>query len=665
MISSSRIDLTWQDNSANETGFRVQRRLDGSADWVHIGTTPANVTTFSDDGLLPATLYHYRVWAVNTTASSDFSNEVMAMTAVAPPPTVAGFAPTGGPVGTRVTLTGTHFLGATAVEFNGVNAPQFEVVSRTSLQAIVPPEATSGPIRVVTPRGAAVSASNFIVTDGGISDRMFVPIVLRSRGRADSFFTSELTLTNRSNQEAAIRYTYTASIGSGSGTAEDSLGAGQQRVIEDAIAYLTFLGVPIGEGAAGGTLRVDFSDLSSASDAAVTVRTRTPVPDGRAGLAHVGLSAENLLTGPAWLAGLRQNAMDRSNVAVQNAGEASQGNITLRVTVFSGDPAVPASLVLPEVTLAPGGFHQYSGLLATAGFENGYVKVERVSGTAAYYAYGVINDQVNSDGSFVFPVPESSLVGTTGQTLPVIVETGVFNSELTVTNFSEAAKRANFSFVADGVQRADDTAHFSTMLEAGEQRIIPNIVNEWRQQGVEGIGPTRGVFVGAVFATMAEGDMSGIVIAARTGSPGGGGQYSLFYNAVPYGAAFAHSAWIYGLQQNEENRSNLALVNTGEVDGSNSVFSLDLYDGETGILVNTITDTAPARGWRQINGILDNYAPGTTQGYVQIRKISGNNPFLAYGVINDGAAPGQRSGDGAYAGSAVAQPDVARIGSDI
>ncbi len=56
-----------------------------------------------------------------------------------------------------------------------------------------------------------------------------------------------------------------------------------------------------------------------------------------------------------------------------------------------------------------------------------------------------------------------------------------------------------------------------------------------------------------------------------------------------------------------------------------------------------------ARRWYQLNSLLANYASGTRQGYVQIRKISGNNPFLAYGVINDGAAPGQRSGDGAYA----------------
>ena len=56
----------------------------------------------------------------------------------------------------------------------------------------------------------------------------------------------------------------------------------------------------------------------------------------------------------------------------------------------------------------------------------------------------------------------------------------------------------------------------------------------------------------------------------------------------------------------------------------------------------------PARGFRQINAILRAHAPGTTQGYVRIRKVSGANPFLAYGVVNDGGAPGQRTGDGAY-----------------
>ena len=498
--------------------------------------------------------------------------------------------------------------------------------------------ADSAPMDVLAPR---------------ILSRSFVPVILTAEGRRGSFFTSELTLTNRGSTTAAIHYDYTASFGGGAGTAVDSLEPGRQRVVPDAIAYLKSLGVPIGDGSAGGTLAVQVFNLSVASDAAATVRVTTPVEEGsgRAGLAFPGLRPEGLLTGPAFITGLRQNSQDRSNVAVQNTGGAGQGSLSLRVTVFNGDPAAPGrSEVLADKTLPPGGFHQYNGILDMAGFDNGYVKVERIEGTAPFYAYGVINDNSNSDGSFVFPVRQASLAGRRGQTLPVIIETKDFTSELTVTNFSRVAKTVDFRFVADAVKTGDDTARFSLRLQAGEQRILPGIIDWMRRQGVAGIGAANRALVGALFATLESGDMSGIVLGARTGSPDGrGGQYGLFYNGVPNGAALTGSAWIYGLQQNQENRSNLALVNTGEVDSTDSVFDLDIYDGDTGLLVRTITTPPlPALSWRQINAVLADHAPGTTQGYVRVRQTSGNNPFLAYGVINDGGAPGQRSGDGAY-----------------
>ena len=118
---------------------------------------------------------------------------------------------------------------------------------------------------------------------------------------------------------------------------------------------------------------------------------------------------------------------------------------------------------------------------------------------------------------------------------------------------------------------------------------------------------------------------------------------------------FTGSAWVDGLQQNEENRSNLALINTGEVDNQDIVFELDIYDGETAMMAKTVTMNeeanlvVPAKGFKQINQVL-RHAPGTTQGYIRIRRASGSsaNPFLAYGVVNDGGAPGQRTGDGAY-----------------
>ena len=488
---------------------------------------------------------------------------------------------------------------------------------------------------------------SFRLTTGSL----FVPVILSAAGQNQSFFTSELILTNRGERETRLDYTYTAHIGGGSGRASDVLAPGMQKIETDALVYLRGLGIAIPEtGNRIGTLRVE---VRLGSEVEAVVRTTTVVPEGRAGLAYPGVSEEEGFDEAVYLCGLRQNSRDRSNVAFQNMGAEEEGAITLRTTVYSGEAEDGTARVLEDIRLEPGGFHQYSGLLgvleSVEGDRQGYVKVERVKGTAPFYAYGVINDQANSDGSFVFPLPASSLEESTGQTLPVIVETSEFTSELTVTNFSEEARTLDFQFVAEGIETGDKAAGFGMTLEAGRQEIVTDLVDELRRLGVAGLGSTRGFYEGPLFAVAAEGDMSGIVIGARTGSEGGGGQYSVFYNAVPEGAAFTEVAWVDGLQQNEENRSNLALVNTGEVDGSASVFHLEIYDGETGLLAETVvTKPIPARRWHQINGILGSYAPETRQGYIRILKVSGGNPFLAYGVVNDGGAPGERSGDGAY-----------------
>jgi hypothetical protein len=79
--------------------------------------------------------------------------------------TITSFAPTSGPVGTVVTLTGTGFTGATAVNFNGTTAAIFSVVSATQITATVPSGAATGTISVTPLSGPdVISATSFTVT---------------------------------------------------------------------------------------------------------------------------------------------------------------------------------------------------------------------------------------------------------------------------------------------------------------------------------------------------------------------------------------------------------------------------------------------------------------------------------------------------------------------
>ena len=65
-------------------------------------------------------------------------------------PTISSISPTSAAVGAKVVITGTGFVHATHVGFNGITAV-YTVVSPTKIDATVPAAAKTGPIRVVTP----------------------------------------------------------------------------------------------------------------------------------------------------------------------------------------------------------------------------------------------------------------------------------------------------------------------------------------------------------------------------------------------------------------------------------------------------------------------------------------------------------------------------------
>jgi hypothetical protein len=65
--------LTWKDKSANETGFKIERKEGRNGDWEEIAGTKADVKKYSDSGLAPGTEYFYRIRAFNDSAAAFFS----------------------------------------------------------------------------------------------------------------------------------------------------------------------------------------------------------------------------------------------------------------------------------------------------------------------------------------------------------------------------------------------------------------------------------------------------------------------------------------------------------------------------------------------------------------------------------------------------------------
>jgi hypothetical protein len=105
---------------------------------------------------------------------------------------------------------------------------------------------------------------------------------------------------------------------------------------------------------------------------------------------------------------------------------------------------------------------------------------------------------------------------------------------------------------------------------------------------------------------------------------------------------------VYGLRQDADVRSNLAIADARAGDGAAVNYVVDVFDADTGSAtpVQTLTRSVTGGGWTQIDGILS--GAGITHGYARIRPDSGTSDFVAYGVVNDGPTAGSRTSDGSY-----------------
>lgn len=74
-LSPNSIRLIWVDKAMNEDGFIIERILPEYGGYVEVARTPADTVSYVEKGLLPGTIYYYRVKAFNKTGSSAYTKE--------------------------------------------------------------------------------------------------------------------------------------------------------------------------------------------------------------------------------------------------------------------------------------------------------------------------------------------------------------------------------------------------------------------------------------------------------------------------------------------------------------------------------------------------------------------------------------------------------------
>jgi len=73
-VSTTQIDIGWNDNASNEDGYILECSADGVIGWILVAILPADTTSFSDDAYSSCMRIYYRVKAFNMDGESSWSN---------------------------------------------------------------------------------------------------------------------------------------------------------------------------------------------------------------------------------------------------------------------------------------------------------------------------------------------------------------------------------------------------------------------------------------------------------------------------------------------------------------------------------------------------------------------------------------------------------------
>jgi hypothetical protein len=147
--TSPQVNVTWADNSTDETSFRVERSTDG-VNYAVVGQPGANVRAYLDQTTAFGAAYRYRVRAVNANGASAASNiaSIQTPTQSAAPATPKVFKPVNGATKVTKSTASGYYVRWYAV----TGATSYDVYFGTSsnpakIATVVPPAGVSKSFR--------------------------------------------------------------------------------------------------------------------------------------------------------------------------------------------------------------------------------------------------------------------------------------------------------------------------------------------------------------------------------------------------------------------------------------------------------------------------------------------------------------------------------------
>jgi len=179
--SVSSINLTWSDNSNDETGFVIERKMSVTGPFTTFMNVAANTVSFSDTGLYTGITYTYRVKAINAIGDSGYTAQVEATTLIPSAPDAPSALQAIRASETSIDLSWTD---------NSNDETNFVIERKTT-----------GAFAVLTP----VAADVVSYSDTGLTtDVTYTYRVKATNANGDSTYTAEASATPTASSSSAI-----------------------------------------------------------------------------------------------------------------------------------------------------------------------------------------------------------------------------------------------------------------------------------------------------------------------------------------------------------------------------------------------------------------------------------------------------------------------------